>query len=64
MTTTSPTAPTWLTVSEVALRFHCSRDTIYRQIAQGAIPHVKLGQLVRVPARWVDQLETESLTPE
>lgn len=51
----------WMTVPEVAQTLHCSKDTIYRQIAQGTIPHAKIGQLVRVPARWVETLETETL---
>lgn len=48
-----------LRVSRVAKLVDCSRTTVYEWVAAGAIPHVKLGNTIRIPAadlqRWIDE---------
>ena len=48
-----------LRVSRVAKLVDCSRTTVYEWVAAGAIPHVKLGNAIRIPAadlqRWIDE---------
>ena len=50
-----------LTVPETAAFLDVSRDTVYRLIREGQLPHVRLGRLLRVPRTKLDEwLETET----
>jgi excisionase family DNA binding protein len=40
---------------EVAELQSLSRSEVYRLIDRGDIPSVRIGRLVRVPRRWVDE---------
>ncbi|MDA8204622.1 MAG: helix-turn-helix domain-containing protein [Thermaerobacter sp.] len=44
------------TASEVAAIIRTSRTHVYRRIEAGEIPAVKIGEVIRVPAWWIDQL--------
>jgi len=45
-----PPAPALLTLSEAAIELRCSRRTVERRIASGALPVFRDGALVRVRA--------------
>ena len=50
-----------LNVRETAAFLDVSRDTVYRLIREGQLPHVRLGRLLRVPRTKLDEwLETET----
>lgn len=44
-----------LTVSEAARLLRISRNLAYELIAQGALPHVRLGRVIRVPRHGLEQ---------
>lgn len=43
-----------LTVAEVAATLRLSKMTVYRMVKSGALPALKVGRSVRVPAQVVD----------
>ncbi len=45
-----------LTVAEVADVLRLSRATVYRMVASGALPALKLGRSVRIPQVVVEQV--------
>ena len=45
-----------LKLPEVAARLSASRSTIYRLMARGDLPVVRLGRSIRFPAQAVDRL--------
>jgi excisionase family DNA binding protein len=47
-------SPLLLTVEEAAALLRIGRNTAYELIAQGALPHVRLGRLIRVPRHSVE----------
>jgi excisionase family DNA binding protein len=50
----SPERPVFLTVDQTAERLACSRSTIWRLLAAGALPSTKIGHLRRIPAQALD----------
>jgi len=52
--------PTVLTVPEVARSLRMSEVTVWRRIADGGLPSVKIGGLRRVPARALEELLDQS----
>lgn len=52
----STTEPRFLTVQEAAELVRLSTKTVYRLIAENKIPSIKIGDNVRIPVRWRDQL--------
>lgn len=44
-----------LTVAEVAVILRLSKMTVYRMVKSGALPALKVGRSVRVPAQVVDE---------
>ena len=51
----------FFSVAEVATLFKVSEVTIYREIAAGELPAIKLRGRYVVPAKAVDQLEADAL---
>lgn len=51
-----PGAPILLRGQEAARLLSVSRSTVYQLIAAGEVPVVRLGGMVRVPRRALDQL--------
>jgi excisionase family DNA binding protein len=45
-----------LTVREAGAVLKLSRATIYKRVAEGVIPTVRIGKLLRVPRAELDQL--------
>lgn len=45
-----PTPPRWLTVAQTADLLGCSRSTVQRRVADGSLPVLRLGHLVRIDA--------------
>jgi len=45
-----------LKLSEVAARLSISRSTIYRLMARGELPVVRVGGILRFPATEIDRL--------
>ena len=42
-----------LTVADVALRLRLSRATVYKLVAEGKLPHVRIGNAIRfLPASY------------
>lgn len=52
--------PEFLTIGDFCQLFRVSRSTLYRQIASGALPIIKIGRATRIPAgaarQWVRAL--------
>jgi excisionase family DNA binding protein len=44
-----------LTVAEAARLLRISRNLAYELVAQGQLPHVRLGRVIRVPRRGLEQ---------
>jgi excisionase family DNA binding protein len=38
----------WLTVKEAAAALQCSEDAIYQQCEAGALPHKRVGRMIRI----------------
>src|SRR5579885_1401558 len=57
--TTMDEWPVLLKVSEVAALLRVSRNLVYELIAQGELPVIRLGRVIRVPRdaleRWIDR---------
>jgi excisionase family DNA binding protein len=51
-----------LTVAEAAAELRVSRGTAYRWIADGLLPHVRIGGTVRIPAPELHALLTPGST--
>ena len=45
-----------LTVPEVAKLLRCTSLTVYRMVARGEIASVRVGRLIRIPARVVEEM--------
>lgn len=42
----------WVSIDDLAARFHCSRSTIYRMIREGDLPPArKFGRAARLPLK-------------
>lgn len=56
----------WLSVLDVARRFHVHHDTVYRQLRRGVFPchAVKVGRVWRVSAADVDRFLSVIERPE
>ena len=48
--------PRFLTVQEAADLVRVSTQTIYRWITENRIPSIRIGDTVRIPARWRDMV--------
>jgi excisionase family DNA binding protein len=65
MQTLKAETPEFLTPNEVAAKLGQSRATVYRKIATGLLPAVRLGPSSRSPLRIVaDELDEWLFTPE
>ena len=46
-----------LSVKETSALLHISEKTVYKQIKQGDLPHVRFGRVIRIPRfgleRWI-----------
>ncbi|MDR6939299.1 helix-turn-helix domain-containing protein [Arcanobacterium hippocoleae] len=56
MAQSSPSAPQFLTVAEVAEITRVSRMTVYRMVHAGELPAVRFGSSYRVPRSALEQL--------
>lgn len=54
-------APTFLTVAEVAAMLRVSKMTVYRMVHSGDLPAIQVGRSFRVPERAVEQYLTAGL---
>ena len=59
--TGASSAPSFLTVAEVAAMLRVSKMTVYRMVHSGDLPAMQVGRSFRVPARAVDQYLAASL---
>lgn len=63
--TTRPALATQLgefyTVGTVAQIFGWSKNTVHNGIRNGAIPCVRLGRVIRIPERWVNEFIASQL---
>jgi excisionase family DNA binding protein len=48
--------PQFLSVAEVAAALRIDRKTVHKLLASGALPHVRLGRIVRIPAAVLQSL--------
>lgn len=48
--------PRFLTVQEAASLARLSPQTVYRLIGEGKIPSIRIGENIRIPIRWRDEL--------
>lgn len=48
--------PRFLTVQEAADLVRLSPQTVYRLIAENKIPSIRIGENIRIPIRWRDEL--------
>lgn len=53
-----------LTVSEVAERWQCCEQTVYRVIETGALRSFGVGRLLRIRPEWVDAYECGETTDD
>jgi excisionase family DNA binding protein len=51
----------WLSIAELARELGMSQMTLYRVIAAGEFPAVRIGRRLFVPARVLDQLAESAL---
>ena len=51
----APPPEVWLTPEEVRIRLKISRSKFYVELAVGNLPHVKMGRMVRISERELDQ---------
>jgi excisionase family DNA binding protein len=49
--------PEYLTVAEVSSLFRVSMPTVYRRVADGQLPAVRIGATIRIPLAAVEHLE-------
>lgn len=60
-------APELLRIPEAAALLAISRTKLYELVEQGAIPHVRVGQSIRIPRRrllaWLEANTRETSTP-
>ena len=56
--TATAEAPEYLTVAEVSSLFRVSVPTIYRRVADGQLPHIRIGHdgPIRIPAGELERL--------
>ena len=52
----------WLSVAELAVELGMSPMTLYRAIAAGEFPAVRIGRRIVVPARVLDDMAAAALT--
>ncbi len=45
-----------LSVEELAQLLSCSPMTIYRRIGDGSLSHIRIGSIIRIPRRVLDDL--------
>lgn len=48
--------PRFLTVQEAADLVRLSPQTVYRLIGENKIPSIRIGDNIRIPIRWRDEL--------
>jgi excisionase family DNA binding protein len=57
-----------LCVKQAAHLLHCSAWTVYELCKAGALPHIKVGRLIRLRRQslydWLARREAESMLPE
>lgn len=46
----------YLNVDEVAKTLGVSRGLIYKMVAEGIMPHLKIGSRILIPSDWEDRL--------
>ena len=51
---TNTPRPDFLSVDEVARALRMNRNTVYRAVALGQIPSVRIGRKIRIPAAWLE----------
>lgn len=54
-TSGAPSAPSFLTVAEVAAMLRVSKMTVYRMVHSGELPAMQVGRSFRVPQRAVEE---------
>jgi excisionase family DNA binding protein len=60
-TTPAATAkPEYLTVAEVSRLFRVSMPTVYRRVADGQLPAVRIGATIRIPLATLEHLENSA----
>lgn len=56
-------APSLLTVNEVATMLRVSKMSVYRLVHAGELPHIKVSHGIRIPTEEVDALLERSYRP-
>ena len=51
----APAPEVWLTPEEVRHRLKISRSKFYVELAVGQLPHVRMGRMVRISERQLDE---------
>ena len=59
-----------MTPAEAAVHFRCCRQTIYKRVHRGTIPHRRFGDAILIPvsileegAEWENNDASETITP-
>ena len=55
---TAAATAVFLTVQQFAEAIQVDRNTVYKMIAAGTLPHLRAGRLVRIPRSALDTLAT------
>lgn len=50
-----PTSDRWLSVDEYAVRLHVDRQTVYRALKRGEIPHRRTGRKISISPAALEQ---------
>jgi len=63
MTSTLPNTaiPQFITIKDIVMTTKLSRQTIWRKLKNGEIPHKRLGPRVLIPIAFLTSLEREAL---
>jgi excisionase family DNA binding protein len=54
----------WLTPKQVAEQLQVTRNKVYDLLRDGLIPHVKVGDLYRIPENYSDNMLTVNAKPK
>ena len=63
-TATAEPSEKYLTVAEVSHRFRVSGPTIYRRCADGTLPHIRIGEVIRIPTSQLERLYEQGVSDD
>ena len=49
----------FMTVKELSKRANCGLNTAYEGIRSGAIPHIRIGKLIRIPIKAYEEFSAD-----